>query len=230
MLIKTHGIEINLPEDEPNHKYAAFSIYKEIFIHNCYDIETIKKISNKCSNKIIWDIGSHIGLFSLLCKLNIPNCQIHSFEVLPNRIDAQRKILEKYSDINIHNIHFLGFCEDIEKCKKYISKQDDNYINVYTHTIKNIEQISVTKFFEKYNTIPDIIKIDMEGGEAGIFEELKSLNILKDIKFITGEWHFDKAYDYITQELIKDFYVSTKRIDKNNNWNTFTAINRNFSF
>ena len=45
MLIKTHGIEINLPEDEPNHKYAAFSIYKEIFIHNCYDIETIKKIS-----------------------------------------------------------------------------------------------------------------------------------------------------------------------------------------
>ena len=218
-------LEINLPEDSEQHKFQSLSIFKEIFESDRYNINKIKSIigNNKC---IIWDVGSHIGLFSLLCKTRLSECEIHTFEIIPIRAKSQKQLLHNFNGIKTNLCQILGFMPDVEKCKKYISRQDDYSIELYLRGIKDVPVISVTDYL-KDNKVPEILKIDMEGGEVGIIEEFRELNLLKDIKVITGEWHFDKAYNYIKNDLSQHFDIDIKRINTNNNWNHFFAINKN---
>lgn len=218
-------LEIYLPEDSEQHKFQSLPIFREIFDSDCYNINKIKNIIGD-KKPIVWDIGSHIGLFSLLCKIKLNECEIHTFEISPIRVKEQKKILNNFSDIKINLCQILGFMPDVEKCKEYISRLDDYQINLYLRGIKDVPVISVADYL-KDNKVPEILKIDMEGGEVGIIEEFNQLNLLKDIKIITGEWHFDKAYNYIKDELSKNFHIDIKRLNDKNNWNHFFAVNKN---
>lgn len=224
MKIKTELI-IDIPEDNDIHKFASFPIFQEIFHQDCYRINDIINSSDARQN-VIWDIGSHLGFFSLLCALRIQKYEIHTFETLPIRVEEQRKILEKFNNMNINLCKFLGFVHDREKCKKFISRQDETVINQYIAEIKGVPFLSVEDYL-KTNKVPDIIKIDMEGGEVGIIEELRELGHLSNVKIITGEWHFDLAYNYFKNELNDLFNVEIIRTSDNNQWNTFFAKNKN---
>jgi len=224
MKIKTE-LFIDIPEDNDQHKFASLSIFNEIFHQDCYRINDIINSLNTQQN-IIWDIGSHLGFFSLLCALKMDNYEIHTFETLPIRVEEQKKILKKFNNININLCTFLGFIHDKDKCKKFISREDENIINQYIREIKGVPRLSVLDYL-KNNKAPDIIKIDMEGGEVGIIEELRELGHLSNVKIITGEWHFDLAYNYFKNELNDLFRVEILRTSNDNNWNTFFAVNKN---
>ena len=49
-----------------------------------------KSSKNISEKKIVWDVGSHLGFFSALCKIKVPECKIHSFEVIPIRVQEQK--------------------------------------------------------------------------------------------------------------------------------------------
>lgn len=226
MNIDWNNLQLTLPGNSDRHKFDALPIFHEIYTRDCYKIETVKNILNKCDKKIVWDIGAHIGLFSLLCKINVPDCKIHTFEISPIRVEEQKKFLNNRENIKINLMQFLGFAHDEEKCKEYISKPNEDKSYLYLRGIQGVPKVSVEEYLTN-SDVPDIIKIDMEGGEVGILEELNQLGLLDKVKLITGEWHFDLALNYIKDDLSRNFNVDITRRDSNDNWNHFIAINKN---
>lgn len=229
MLVKYNNLEFELPDNTEKHRFDSKNIFNEIFLHDCYKIEHVKKALNISEKKIVWDVGSHLGFFSALCKIKVPECKIHSFEVIPIRVQEQKKFLKNFDDIKINLAHFLGYAEDLEKCKSLISKDSDVSTQQYIRDVKDVPKISVAQYLQQNPDTPDVVKIDMEGGEVGILDELNSLGFLKHVKIITGEWHFDKAYNYVKNHLNDIFDVEVIRKGSENNWNTFIAINKNIN-
>lgn len=165
--------ELVLPADTAKHKFQSLPVFKELFERNVYKMDIIEQQLGSVEDLVVWDVGSHIGLFSFMCKSLIPSSNIHTFENIPIRVQEQQKILERFSNIKINNVKLLGFANDVAKCRSYISRLDEDDINLYLRPIKNVSAISVNQYILEGNPPPSLLKIDMEGGEVGVMEEMR---------------------------------------------------------
>ena len=166
----------------------------------------LKKISHKF---IFLDIGSNLGIFSLISNSN-KNCKyIYAFDPLPK---IKKVILENFRLNNVRGKFFnIGIYKKNIKKKLYISKKDSGSSSL----IKGIKpqdyikvQLKNSTFFKKKISNLEkkkiIIKIDAEGVEYDIIEELKKTNILDntfsiflEIKAPNVEFKKKKFYLYL---------------------------------
>ena len=161
-----------------------------IFGEACYDVEV--------HDKTVLDIGANIGDSSVFFALRGASRVIAfepsyaNFETLQENVhlnDLDTKI------ITLHNGVSAKDC--IIKLPINISGGNIKALNNKSTEGIDIEMISIEKVIHKYN--PQVIKIDCEGCEHEIFDDL-SVDLLRKIETITGEYH-DKEFDIINKKL-----------------------------
>ena len=177
-----------------------------------YLLESIKK------NQIDYfiDIGSNIGLYSLLVEKNFPKIKIFSFEPHPEafkRFEYNLK-MNKSKNISVHNIALSN-----ENKKSFLSTGDNNVKN-----FKNFQSggaqvdvsgdmpIILSKGDDILTNQNDVlgIKIDVEGHENLVLNGINTL-LIENKVFIQIEIHNEK-FAKVNQILTTFGYKQLKKI------------------
>jgi FkbM family methyltransferase len=194
--------DIVLEISEPSHiDFKIFNLikmYKRCIVENQYNIS-----SENIKDKIIVDIGSHVGIFSLYCaKLGAK--EIYAFEpvsktfsVLYNQIELNH-LKDKIFPLQValsdtQDIEEIGFvdCMDCGASLRRNSHILEKVVVVKLDTIANNKRI-------------DFIKIDTEGNEKKVLEG--SSDIIKRDKPILSVSAYHNPEDLI------ELYFTIKKI------------------
>lgn len=197
------GKKIKLGEFE-----TFFTTYKEIFIDEVY------KFDSKPDH--ILDCGANIGLSILWFQHKYPGVEITAFEPHPELAEICRQ------NTGIDVIEYALY-NNVKECTFYTNRK----LSGGASLIKNKgEQISVrTDILSKDINNPVHIKMDVEGVEVEILEELDISRKIKYVKEIICEYHHrGKLAKFISilekNELIPFFYdVGIKR----KNWHCMVS-------
>lgn len=207
-----NGFKIEI--DEINfyiNSWEEMFILNEIFIENIYNIELNENFS-------FIDIGMNVGFTSLFFA-NKKNCiNVFSFEPFKKTYDLALKNLSinKFSSkINAFD-YGLGFPErvlEVEYNENFKGSMGINGLAEYIEdgSQKELAQLyikDVSNVIEKYKhnfSDKKIVKIDCEGSEYEIFDQLDKNNQITTFDYYLIEWHI-KGPKQITDILLKYNY------------------------
>ena len=175
------NIDIKKPILEFSDEDPIFNNYNEFFVDKIYDELNLKNLN------ICFDIGSNVGLFTKYLKLN--NCnKVFCFEPNKMAFNSLQKNLKDENELELFN---LAVSYNNEPLRLYID--DNNSLISSAHDVKNnyydVETITLKDIFER-NKIQkvDFVKIDIEGMEFDLIENLEDSIFQKIDKFLI-EYH-----------------------------------------
>jgi len=170
-------------------KYSTIhSLYQAIFLKNEYFF-----ISNQ-KKPIIYDCGANIGFATLYLKWLYPNSIIKSFEPDP---ESFKLLTENIKGNRLKNVEIFNIALSDKKGKLdfYIAKNIDGSLMMSSNEGrlgKDGKKIIVNaELLSKYikNERIDFLKIDVEGAENKIIDNLLKNNLLKNIENYIIEYH-----------------------------------------
>lgn len=123
------------------------------------------------AGKIVYDIGANVGYYSLLAsQLTGSAGKVYSFEPVPKNIEHLKRILSLNKTENVQlieaavsrNIGTAKFSRGRNDCEgRLVSTAESEYFEVDTVSIDALVK-------ERQILPPDIVKIDVEGGEIDV--------------------------------------------------------------
>lgn len=141
---------------------------------------------------VLFDMGAHIGVFSVWSRSRYPNCTVIALEPEPNNF----QLLEK--NIHLNELQNQTACLPsavhirTEKVTFHISSLNNAHSMVVNSTSENttsVDAVSFRSLYEKYvgpqKTFA--IKMDIEGSEYDLLEHHR--DIIAQTQFIVMEWH-----------------------------------------
>ena len=158
------------------------------------------------NNPIFFDIGAHIGTFSLLTAQKYPNSKIISFEASKETFDLFQLNIESNNILNIKGYH-KAVAADEGEIKLYHSKDFGNWGHSITSKLSNsteiVEAVNLSKFIEdhKINKI-DLIKFNCEGAEFEIINSLTDKQISSYVRAGLILYHQDLVTDFNQLKLL----------------------------
>ncbi len=174
---------------------AFITSFREIFLNEFYYIEpTLKPIT-------VIDCGANIGDSLLYIKVRAPHARVISFEPNP----AARAVLEK-------NIETNNWKEDVQVYPYALASSAgtaDFFVEEGIDTSggaslspflrsKNITLLSykveVRRLSDFIKGNIDLLKIDIEGGEFEVLEDLIAADKMKELSRIQLEYHYNPEY------------------------------------
>lgn len=188
-LILFNKLEFDNEKITDNQKIIS-NFTRSLIRHNLYEkyeIEAMKKLNFFDNNYI--DLGSSIGLTSLLVSKRVKNKKVILVEPVSEFLDFSKKLLLKYYE---NEYHFINAALTYNSNKKFIIKNNnlDSYISeegdIEVNPIKFSEILKVTKL-DSFNLL-----IDTEGGAYDLLFNDQSL--LKNCKKLIIEEKFTTFY------------------------------------
>jgi FkbM family methyltransferase len=187
---------------------------KEIFGNEIYKINIKKK------NPLIFDIGSHIGLSILYFKKNFPDSKIVGFEPNPNVFPL---LEDNIKGNNIRNVtlYNLALSKNNGERILYIDSSGDGAFSTssFIPNAWNGKQksrgikVKTVKLSTYIHKPVDLLKIDTEGAELEILQDLYTSKKFNLIKNIVLEYHPVKKFGLKrVLEILKSegFTINTK--------------------
>lgn len=181
-----------------NDSLALYNEYKDIFINKIYDI----KPSN--SKTKILDVGGYIGLSAMFFQTVFKEVQIKVFEPDPIIFNLLKKNLKtnNFNDIEIFNV---GVGKNEGEIRFFPDGADGG--NSFIQNTEKVIDIKLVKLSDFINEPIDLLKMNIEGMEGDVFEEIEEkLPLIKEIIF---EYH---AFYNLQQHLGKILTI----LDRNN--------------
>ncbi len=167
-------------------------ILREVIIDDVYRIKTLKFTPTN-----VFDIGAHIGGFTILIKKLYPMCHVLCCE--PN-IETYRHLMRNvvdYYDVTALN---CGVSSS-NGCGSSTPASEDNNSGSCRLVVDNIGNIKVkciTNLIAEYG-VPDLLKTDCEGYEVAIIEKLANDGLLDQIRCVVGELHDGVGIEWATK-------------------------------
>jgi len=162
-------------------------LFKEIFLNDAYYFET------QNPNPIILDCGSNVGFAALYFKLLYPKSRIICFEASKQTYDKLRTTLDvnKINDIRTEQIA-LGN-QDNSQVNFYRNSTDGNDLGsaLLASGIGTSEQVQMKKLSSYIAEPIDFLKLDIEGAETSVFEDLVSSGKINFLKSGAIEFHLN---------------------------------------
>lgn len=185
-----------------------------------YDEYMTKKFSYENGDTFV-DLGTHIGVWSILMASLNPTFKVYSYEPIPENF----KLIKKNISINkLNNVHpfNLAVSDGSEGQESiYYTNDDTKYGKIHKfvgsmsggsgHEIK-VEKISLNDVLDKVDRCK-VLKCDCEGCEVKGFSTLTKENLLK-IDNIIGEFH-PRGIDFDTfLSYFKPHFTNNKKVSK----------------
>lgn len=152
--------------------------------------------------KTIYDIGAHIGVWSVLAKSIFPNSKIECFEPVEHHIGQLKNTLKHIDNFSVHhtalgtkigntNIHITNSSDSSSIMN--LTELQNKVFGVFEERLETVEINKLDDFVEKNNLLsPDLMKLDVQGYEL---EVLKSgIVCMNACKFIILEVSFLEFY------------------------------------
>ena len=163
---------------------------KEIFSDGIYDIEL------NLASPVIYDIGSHIGLSILFFKKKYPKSKIIAFEPNPNVFPLLEENIIQNGLIGVE-IHDVGLGLNEGERILYIDSSDSSafstssfHPNAWNGKQKTLPiKVQVRKLSTYLDKKCDLLKMDVEGAEFEILEELVESRKIEFIQNLVFEYH-----------------------------------------
>lgn len=166
--------------------YASFlSMFEEIFIHEEY------KFTSDNKNPLIIDCGTNIGLELIYYKRLYPKSTITCFE--PDK--KTYTILKKNVEVNnLEKVDVFNIAIGSRKAKInfYIDTKDPGSLIMSTHKKRGLKYKTVVQMDKLSSFVKspvDFLKLDIEGNEDEVIEDLHRRKKLKQIKQMVIEYH-----------------------------------------
>lgn len=131
---------------------------KELTVYEPETTECFQELL--ASSKCVWDLGAHVGYFSLLSSQK--NIKTYAFEINPDFV----KIINSHAARNRLVINVIN--KPLGKSGREIGYED------YSGISSGVE-ISADQFVNETGDIPDLIKIDIDGAEMEFLEGAETL-------------------------------------------------------
>jgi FkbM family methyltransferase len=167
---------------------SNFDIYNEVILEDIYGMFEYSKKSNPA---LIVDIGAHVGMFSKLCGLLFPDVEIHAYEpYLP--------VLE-WLERNSEGTCIKVFPYAVENKSSSVMLDTDCSPGSTMVSLKGKLVVKCVAASEvaKGRKI-DLVKMDCEGSEWSILQDIEFLKRIKDLRM---EYHL---YDNHTLQELQD--------------------------
>ncbi len=158
-------------------------------------------------NLTILDIGANVGSFAIWANMRWPNSQIHSFEPDPETFATLVRNVGHLPNITCHNLAVYPSNNQKElfnnRLNVYGTSGLIKYIYRLFDELPTDSLIDVSILHPRNLPDADIIKIDTEGAEA---EVLNNIN-LSNISLILLEYHVAEDRENIKKLLQNDFML-----------------------
>lgn len=190
-----------------------FFILKEVYVTSDYSFNLIKEV-------VVIDIGANIGLSSLYFSKKENVKKIFSFEPVKDTFDQAIYNFNlnpgTLNKIQIENIGLAGNTREdfflFDSSKKGRSGVRGAESNVYKFDSEKKKvylkeaSIAINEIVQSNSRYSIVVKMDCEGAEYEIFENINSSGLIKDIEIFMVEWH-DRGYEPIEKILIANNFV-----------------------
>ena len=210
-----YGTGTTITLDERDH------VQREIFIKGHYEPEVWECINQFAVSKeeIFWDIGAHIGTFSIKAQVDERFKEAHAFEPDP----ITMSILALNSMLNRGCCHLHQIALSARSEKKILMHGPEGNTGVSNLTLKvysdksfEVECISADDLIYKNKmNPPTILKIDVEGWELNVLKGASRLLSENSPKAIIFEAECNDAGELIEEEivnLLRRFNYKIKRL------------------
>ena len=172
--------------------YRAFvDTFIEIFVRRDYAFEA------KSDSPVIIDCGSNIGMSVFFFKYAYPNCRVIAFEPDPETFQVLKTNAEmnQWGNVELHNVAvfptegIIDFYSDPDRpgslvmstCRGRFSRGPDRPV-----TLHKVQARRLSPYIQEE---VDFLKMDIEGIETAVMEELAQCGKLRLIRQMVLEYH-----------------------------------------
>jgi FkbM family methyltransferase len=147
----------------------------------------------------VLDVGGHVGSFTRAVKTYWPGCEVIAVEPNPESARYFRLNTSGLPGVTLHDVAIVA--EDGPATVSIVWPGDRNaaacqtrYLSAGGHEVPSREEVVAATSIMNVLTAHgcpdiDIVKLDCEGPEAMILEELQRHGYLYRVGWICGEWH-----------------------------------------
>lgn len=172
-------------------------LYDEVIKADCYVMHHFvpKGIDNPVTElRRVIDVGANVGFFSRYVKRIWPKCQIDALEPYPPNLYYLRNNLAAFEGVNIHPA--IGWHTTQNEVPFYSWRAIASGKNTGSGTAVlakgapdfTVPAIKVSDLFGAEDEI-DIIKMDCEGGEVAVLQDLFENNRMRNVRWFRMEFH-----------------------------------------
>lgn len=165
-----------------------YGLFYEIFVEDNYRIDGLKNV------KRIIDAGSNIGVSALYFAQTYPDAHIDCFEPNPEAISFLKQNMQAFKNVAVHQYALgntegtLEFFVDADIRASSIASA----ANLLISKNRPSRPISVNmKRLSSFIDEPiDILKLDIEGGEMAVLEDLVQTGAIHKVQNLLLEFHY----------------------------------------
>jgi FkbM family methyltransferase len=203
-----------------NARTNCIGIIREVFLLGDYAFRSTSEAPR------IFDVGANIGLTTLFFKRYYPNAHITSFEAMPENFENLKKNIETNSLQNVTLVHgFLG-SESGTREVFYNPKRPGGSTGFATVAeakgADKFSKVSVPalRLSDHIDSPIDLLKMDVEGAEGEILNDLDTNKKLTFVREMVFEYHANPAN-------VNNDLGSILNILENNNFSVVIYDNEN---
>jgi len=168
-------------------------MFNEIFVNGCYSF-----MKTKTKNPFIIDCGANIGMSILWFKMAYPKAKILAFEpssafkYLKKNIEHLKKIKIRKEALGMREEKSFIYEEKGKEGSLLTSKSTERLVDFKGKLSKQVKAkfVKLSKFIDEKHPV-DLLKMDIEGGEYEVINDLWSAEKLKHIDNMIIEFHND---------------------------------------
>lgn len=162
-------------------------VYAEVCERDTYRFRKLRDAGLRV--EIAVDLGAAWGMASRMIRHHWPGARVVAFEPDKARFNYLRA---NCPTVECRNVAVAGFVNDRQRLLAGIGADLVKWRLDPADALRSITPIGVPEAFADIERI-DLMKIDVEGFELGIIQEMAETGLLARTRHIEGEWHFANA-------------------------------------
>ncbi len=145
-------------------------------------------LNQKNAIKVFFDVGAHVGFYATLMAKRFPEASVFAFE--PSSVfSSLKQNTSAFSNVKIINSAVGERTEKLEFFEYDLGNKEYNSLILdeskdLKYSIRKVDCVSLDAFVSEQNVNPDLIKIDVEGGELGVLKGMIELLVDAKVKII----------------------------------------------